>query len=275
MTSRPYVSGSPRACIQPTCGPVRTSVTSIRLSSTLTSATSLSSGVVEPHRPDPVVAQRRRGADLRILADPVLELRLARGPAARPVDEFRRGGDLGGETSLVDDRAVVVVDPVGGEHGCEPIGSSTTVQVSLRLVVHRLPVRAGVGQQQRPHLGIGRRRSRSPVRRLSRWDAADAAAGRPPATPPPAAPRAATYRRKLQSLLPRKLTGVATTMAIGRRAPPCPRPAPRPAGQHDQVDAQRDGADGQEAGVLVVGPAVLDPERPQPVPERSCSSRRR
>ena len=44
LTSRPYVSGSPRACIQPTCGPVRTSVTSIRLSSTLTSATSLSSG---------------------------------------------------------------------------------------------------------------------------------------------------------------------------------------------------------------------------------------
>ena len=71
---------------------------------------------------------------------------------------------------------------------------------------------------------------------------------------------------KVQSLLPRKLNGIATATAIAWAAE-FAHPRARPAAQHDQVDHQAGDADGEEAGRLQVGEALPRAEGPVAVPE--------
>ena len=183
-------------------------------------------GVVEPHRPDPVVAQRRRGADLRIEVDPVLELRLAAGQllGRRRVQAGRR---LGRRDVALDDRAVVVVDPVGGEHQVRADRLQHHRPGVLALVVHRLPVGAGVGQQQRPHLGIGRGDRDRPL------------GAQPLGRRRSGGGHGRQQRRRQQRREQKPTDGSSRACCQGsspasrprwrrRRRPPCPCPAPRP-----------------------------------------------
>jgi len=100
---------------------------------------------------------------------------------------------------------------------------------------------------------------------LSRWEAADARAG--------AAASAAAASSVASRNLPTEAPELVAEKAYGRRdhdgdgggAHLVHAQLLDQAGQYHQVDPQGDGADGQEARVLVMRTAVVDAERPHPV----------
>src|SRR3954452_6063456 len=217
LARRPYDEGSPRASCQSTCGPVRTLVSVIAVSLTRAAAT------CAPSRSSKATVHTRSSPSVAVTLTPgywAIQLRSApeRRASVMASADVSRGGPSFGVTVVF--RIALVESSILNEAStlCLPRGSSTAVHVPLGASYTTsqwaplLAVNSGPTAGSLAAIAITRAAVRCGLASACATPGASSSASTIAIAP--LDDRFHNYAAKLQSLLPRKLIGVATTIAI-------------------------------------------------------------